>query len=137
MGLGVILTILVPSFVAIGIAIYSSKQTTKEVNRQIASMQQNSEREVKQLKELAQLGIEALNIKLDMELIQRTLMAQQADEEREGMQRIMSTNHLTFQDLGKREFESKQPERNHKYTMAFIQELKKLSERLEGLRKQL
>ena len=64
-------------------------------------------------------------------------MAQQADEERKGMQQIMSSNQITFQDLGLRDFESKQPERNLKYTKAFIQELEKLSERLNELKKQL
>ena len=122
----------------------SSKDTDRKIaameegtSKQIAAMRENAEKEVNQLKELAQLEIEALTIKLDMELIQRQLMAQQADEERKSMQQIMSSNQTTFQDLGLREFESKQPERNLKYTKAFIQELKKLSERLEGLKEQL
>ena len=140
-------TILSP-IIAVGLAWWAVRSSSKDTDRkiaamndgtskQIAAMRENAEKEVNQLKELAQLEVEALTLKLDMELIQRQLMAQQAEEERKGMEQIMNIPHLTFQELGKRDFESKQPERNLKYTKAFIQELKKLSERLEGLKKQL
>lgn len=140
-------TILSP-IIAVGLAWWAVRSSSKDTDRkiaamnegtskQIAAMRENAEKEVNQLKELAQLEVEALTLKLDMELIQRTLIAQQADEEREELKRIMDSNSLTFQDLGLRDFESKQPERNHKYTMAFIQELKKISERLAALKKQL
>lgn len=129
-------TILSP-IIAVGLAWWAVRSSSKDTDKKIAAIKESSEREINQLKELAQLEVEAFTLKLDMELIQRQLMAQQADEERKGMQQIMSSNQITFQDLGLREFESKQPERNLKYTKAFIQELEKLSERLNELKKQL
>lgn len=129
-------TILSP-IIAVGLAWWAVRSSSKDTDKKIAAIKESSEREINQLKELAQLEVEALTLKLDMELIQRQLMAQQAEEERKGMEQIMNIPHLTFQELGKRDFESKQPERNLKYTKDFIQELKKLSERLEGLKKQL
>ena len=129
-------TILSP-IIAVGLAWWAVRSSSKDTDKKIAAIKKSSEREINQLKELAQLEVEALTLKLDMELIQRQLMAQQADEERKGMQQIMSSSRIAFQDLGLRDFESKQPERNLKYTKDFIQELKKLSERLEGLKKQL
>lgn len=129
-------TILSP-IIAVGLAWWAARSSSKDTDKKIAAIKESSEREINQLKELAQLEVEALTLKLDMELIQRQLMAQQADEERKGMQQIMSSNRKTFQDLGLRDFESKQPERNLKYTKAFIQELEKLSERLNALKKQL
>lgn len=129
-------TILSP-IIAVGLAWWAARSSLKDTDKKIAAIKESSEREINQLKELAQLEVEALTLKLDMELIQRQLMAQQADEERKGMQQIMSSNRKTFQDLGLRDFESKQPERNLKYTKAFIQELEKLSERLNALKKQL
>lgn len=129
-------TILSP-IIAVGLAWWAVRSSSKDTDKKIAAIKESSERGINQLKELAQLEVEALTLKLDMELIQRQLMAQQADEERKGMQQIMSSNQITFQDLGLRDFESKQPERNLKYTKAFIQELEKLSERLNELKKQL
>lgn len=129
-------TILSP-IIAVGLAWWAVRSSSKDTDKKIAAIKKSSEREINQLKELAQLEVEALTLKLDMELIQRQLMAQQADEERKRMQQIMSSNLITFQELGLRDFESKQPERNLKYTKAFIQELKNLSERLNALKKQL
>lgn len=129
-------TILSP-IIAVGLAWWAVRSSSKDTDKKIAAIKKSSEREINQLKELAQLEVEALTLKLDMELIQRQLMAQQAEEERQGMEQIMNIPHLTFQELRKRDFESKQPERNLKYTKAFIQELEKLSERLNALKKQL
>lgn len=129
-------TILSP-IIAVGLAWWAVRSSSKDTDKKIAAIKERSEREINQLKELAQLEVEALTLKLDMELIQRQLIAQQAEEERKGMEQIMNIPHLTFQELGKRDFESKQPERNLKYTKAFIQELEKLSERLNALKKQL
>lgn len=129
-------TILSP-IIAVGLAWWAVRSSSKDTDKKITAIKKSSEREINQLKELAQLEMKALTLKLDMELIQRRLMAQQAEEERKGMEQIMNIPHLTFQELGKRDFESKQPERNLKYTKAFIQELEKLSERLNALKKQL
>lgn len=81
--------------------------------------------------------METLSLKLDMELIQRAIIAQQANEERNSMQQIMSSNQITFQELGLRKFESEQPARNLKYTTAYIQELKRLSAKLDDIKKNL
>lgn len=129
-------TILSP-IIAVCLAWWAVRSSSKDTDKKIAAIKKSSEREINQLKELAQLEVEALTLKLDMELIQRQLMAQQAEEERQGMEQIMNIPHLTFQELRKRNFESKQPERNLKYTKDFIHELEKLSERLNELKKQL
>ena len=129
-------TILSP-IIAVGLAWWAVRSSSKDTDKKIAAIKESSESGINQLKELSQLEVEALTLKLDMELIQRQLMAQQADEERKGMQQIMSSSQETFQNMRLREFESKQPERNLKYTKAFIQELEKLSERLNELKKQL
>lgn len=129
-------TILSP-IIAVGLAWWAVRSSSKDTDKKIAAIKESSEREINQLKELAQLEVEAFTLKLDMELIQRQLMAQQAEEERKRMQQIMSSSQETFRNMGLREFESKQPERNLKYTKAFIQELEKLSERLNALKKQL
>lgn len=129
-------TILSP-IIAVLLAWCAAKSSSKETNKQIAAMQENTEKEIKQLKELATLEVEALSLKLDAELIQKSLIAQQADEERKGLNDVMSINDLTFQDISLRRFESQQPERNHKYMMAYLQELKKFSQRLNQIKQQI
>lgn len=129
-------TILSP-IIAVGLAWWTVKSSTKDTDKKITAIRESSEKEINQLKELSQLELETLSLKLDMELIQRQLMAQQADEERKGMQEIMNCNLTDFQDLRLRKFKSEQPERDRRYTMAFIQELNNLKQRLDGLKKQL
>lgn len=123
--------------IAVILAWWTVRSGSKDTDKKIAAIKDRSEKEINQLKRLVQLEVEALSLKLNMELIQRTLMAQQANEERISMQQIMSSNQLTFQDLGLRKFESEQPARNLKYTTAYIQELKMLSARLDDIKKNL
>ena len=76
-------TILSP-IIAVGLAWWTVRSSSKDTDKKIAAIKESSEREINELKELAQLEVEALTLKLDMELIQRQLMAQQAEEERGG-----------------------------------------------------
>ena len=129
-------TIISP-IIAVFLAWWTVRSSSKDTDKKIAAIKEWSEKEINQLKKLSQLEVETLSLKLDMELIQRTIIAQQANEERNSMQQIMSSNQITFQDLGLRKFESEQPARNLKYTTAYIQELKRLSAKLDDIKKNL
>lgn len=129
-------TIISP-IIAVFLAWWTVKSSSKDTDKKIAAIKEWSEKEINQLKKLSQLEVETLSLKLDMELIQRAIIAQQANEERNSMQQIMSSNQITFQELGLRKFESEQPARNLKYTTAYIQELKRLSAKLDDIKKNL
>lgn len=129
-------TIISP-IIAVFLAWWTVRSSSKDTDKKIAAIKEWSEKEINQLKKLSQLEVETLSLKLDMELIQRAIIAQQANEERNSMQQIMSSNQITFQELGLRKFESEQPARNLKYTTAYIQELKRLSAKLDDIKKNL
>ena len=129
-------TIISP-IIAVFLAWWTVRSSSKDTDKKIAAIKEWSEKEINQLKKLSQLGVETLSLKLDMELTQRAIIAQQANEERNSMQQIMSSNQITFQELGLRKFESEQPARNLKYTTAYIQELKRLSAKLDDIKKNL
>ena len=129
-------TIISP-IIAVFLAWWTVRSSSKDTDKKIAAIKEWSEKEINQLKKLSQLEVETLSLKLDMELIQRAIIAQQANEERNSVQQIMSSNQITFQELGLRKFESEQPARNLKYTTAYIQELKRLSARLDDIKKNL
>ena len=129
-------TILSP-IIAVVIAIWASRSSAKETAKEIAVMQENTEKEIQRLKELAELQAEALALKVEMELIYNSLAAQQADEERNELKRVMDINQLTFREMALREFESKKSERNHKYMMTYLQELKKISVRLSQIKQHI
>ena len=129
-------TIISP-IIAVFLAWWTVRSSSKDTDKKIAAIKEWSEKEINQLKKLSQLEVETLSLKLDMELIQRAIIAQQANEERSSVQQIMSSNQITFQELGLRKFESEQPARNLKYTTAYIQELKRLSAKLDDIKKNL
>ena len=123
--------------IAVLLAWWTVRSGANGTAKELAAMQENTEKEIKQLKELVTLEIEAISLKLDAELIQKSLVAQQADEERRELNEIMNINQLTFQDFALKGYESRKPERNHRFTMAYLQELKKLSQRLNQIKQQI
>ena len=128
---------IISTIISVFLAWWTVRSSSKDTDKKIAAIKEWSEKEINQLKKLSQLEVETLSLKLDMELIQRAIIAQQANEERNSVQQIMSSNQITFQELGLRKFESEQPARNLKYTTAYIQELKRLSAKLDDIKKNL
>ena len=58
-------TILSP-IIAVGLAWWAVRSSSKDTDKKIAAIKESSERGINQLKELAQLEVEALTLKLDM-----------------------------------------------------------------------
>lgn len=129
-------TILSP-IIAVLLAWWTSRSSAKESARQIAVMQENTSKEVEHLQQLAKIQVETIAINLEMQTISNSLIAQQADEERKGLQEVMRINDFTFRDIELKRFESQKPERDHKYTMAYLKELKQLSQRLNQIKQQI
>lgn len=117
------LSSLLLSVVAIFIAIWSSRNTSKEATRQIEG-----------IKELAKLQIEALSIGLDMEMKRYQVQAQKADEEREIMSDLQSSHQMQARELMMQEFEAGKPMRELHYHAMYMQELRGISKRLEQLK---
>lgn len=126
-------TILSP-IVAVVLAWLTSRSSAKAATRQIAIMQENTEKEIKILKELAELQIEALSLEIEMEMAKNRIIVQQAAEERSAMKQILDIHLLDFRDLALQEYQGKQPERNHKYLTAYLVELDRLNKKLSQVK---
>ena len=138
------LSTLLLSVVAIFIAIYSSRKTSKDATRQIESIKrlsqqtiENTTREIESVKELAKLQIKALAIELDMKMTKHKVLAQKANEERKEMNNIQSFNQTEARDMMMKNFQMDQPFRDLKYHSMYIQELRDISKRLEQLKETL
>ncbi len=128
-------TILSP-IVAVVLAWLTSRSSAKATTRQIAIMQENTEKEINILKELAELQIEALSLEIEMEMTKNRIVVQQAAEERSDMKRILDIHLLDFRDLALQEYRGKQPERDHKYLTAYLNELERLNKKLSQIKQQ-
>lgn len=133
------------SVVAISIAIWSSRNTSREATRQIESIKElsrqtieNTTKEIESVKELARLQIEAQSIELDMEIKRYLVQVQKVDEERKKMSDIQQNTYSTqFRELMMQDFEAERPLRELRYLSSYIQELREISKRLEQLKNYL
>ena len=132
------------SVVAIVIAIWASRKTSKEATRQIESIKElsrqtieNTTKEVESIKELAKLQIDALTIQMDMEVTKYGVQAERANEERKALNSIQQMNHMDIREMMMKDYQAEQPQRDLKYHAMYIQGLREISKRLEQLKADL
>lgn len=132
------------SIVAIGIAIYSARKTSKDATRQIESIKDltkqtidNTTKQVESIKELAKLQIEALTIQLDVEMTKYGVQAERANEEKKEMDGILRMNHIDIRDIMIKKFQAQQPQRDLHYLNMLMKELLEVNKRLEQLKAKL
>lgn len=138
------LSSLLLSVVAIGIAIYSARKTSKDATRQIESIKElskqtidNTIKEVDSIKDLARMQIEALTIEMDMEMAKYGVQAERANEERKALSGIQQMNHLDVRDMMMKDYQAEQPLRDMKYIARLMEELRGINRRLEQLKADL
>lgn len=138
------ITTILLSVVAIGIAIYSTRKTSKEATRQIEEMKnltqqtiENTSKEVESIKELAKLQIEAMLTEMDMEMAQYNIQAKRSSEERDEMDNINRITQSIFRESAFKDFEAKRPQRDVQYTLEYLRELKRIKNRLEQIKSKM
>ena len=112
--------------IAVLIAIWVIKSSTKDNAKQIES-----------IKSLAKLQIEALATEIELESAKNKIVAQQAEEERTELNRILSINQIDFRDMALKEYDAKKADRNFKYTRAYLHELNRLNNKLLKIKQQI
>ena len=132
------------SGVAIGIAIYSSRKTSKEATRQIESIKEltrqsidNTTKEVESIKELAKLHIKALAIDLDMKVAKHDVLKLRAGVEKEKMDDVKRTYSTQGRESIMNDFQIEKPSRDLKYHSMYLQKLGEISKQLEQLKDNL
>lgn len=132
------------SVVAIIIAIYSARKTSKDATRQIESIKNlttqtidNTTKQVDSIKELAKLQIEALTIQLDVEMTKYSVQAERAKEEKEAMSSIQNNPYMDFREMEMQKYQAQQPQRDLHYLNMLMKELLEVNKRLEQLKAKL
>ena len=129
-------TILSP-IIAILIAVWAIRSSAKDTDRKIKAMRESTAEEVEKLSQLADLQVQALALELELEQVRNRIAAQQAAEESEESRSIFSCNQLDFRAMMKANFEMRKPQRDSKYLTAYIQQLNRLSGKLNEIKQQL
>ena len=132
------------SVVAIGIAIYSARKTSKDATRQIESIKNlttqtidNTTKQVDSIKELAKLQIDALTIQLDVEMTKYSVQAERANEERREISGIQQIYQMDFREMEMKKYQANQPQRDLRYLTMLMKELQGVNQRLEQLKSKL
>jgi len=110
------------SAVAILIAIWSSRQTSKEATRQIES-----------IKELARIQIETSIKQVELEIERNILMAKQAQQEWNGIEEISNSNMASIGEwkrLVTQQFYQEKPKRDYELYRGFITNLQDIKKNL-------
>lgn len=110
------------SAVAILIAIWSSRQTSKEATRQIES-----------IKELARIQIETSIKQVELEIERNILMAKQAQQEWNGIEEISNSNMASIGEwkrLVTQQFYQEKPKRDYEQYRGFITNLQDIKKNL-------
>lgn len=112
------------SVVAIGIAIYTSRRTSKDATRQIES-----------IKKLAQLQIESTIKQVEMEIEKNQMQIDLAMQEIQGIKRIdesVLANIVDYREQQVKDFNEKRPERIYN---VYLEHTRNLNLILENLKK--
>lgn len=129
-------TILSP-IIAVMIAVWTSRNSAKDTDRKLAQMRESTEQEIKSIKQLAKLQIEASIIELDKELSKSSTLVEQANEEAIERRKCEEDRIQVFKELALKEFEARQSERNYKYARMYLEKLNTLRKRFDELQKQI
>ena len=83
------------------------------------------------------LIVVALATEIELESAKNKIVAQQAEEERTELNRILSINQIDFRDMALKEYDAKKADRNFKYTRAYLHELNRLNNKLLKIKQQI
>lgn len=132
-------TILSP-IIAIIIAVVAIYFSSKDTNKKIAAIEETTEKQIKSIKELSRLTIEASLKQVDLECGKYLYIAKLAQLEKDGMDEIMNSGLAHFMEWREnaiKDFQNKKPERDFELTMRFIKQLEEFKQRLEDSLKNL
>lgn len=134
--------------VAIVIAIWSSRQTSKDATRQIESIKQLAENQidlirvqldtVESIKRLAEIQVEVMRVKIESEVQKNKLLTQQAREEWQKIENIRKTQFgRTYEDEERRKLAEERPRKQIEFYDTCIQNLNEISRKLAKLEEKL
>ena len=132
-------TILSP-IIAVAIAIWASRSSAKDTAKQIAALEESTKKQVESIKTLSKRQIEALIKQVELEIEKNQLLANQAKQEWEGIERINKSpfaNQVQWRNEAMRQLQEKKPERDYQLYCKFINDLETIKQGLLANKKKL
>ena len=134
--------------VAIIIAIWSSRQTSKDATRQIESIKQLEKKQIdligvqsktaESIKRLTEIQIEAKLRQIEVEIQRNKLLGQQVREEWQEIENIRKPQlGRAFEDDMKRKLVEQRPRKQMEFYDTYIQNLNEISDKLAKLKEKL
>ena len=134
--------------VAIIIAIWSSRQTSKDATRQIESIKQLEKKPIdligvqsktaESIKRLTEIQIEAKLRQIEVEIQKNKLLGQQVREEWQEIENIRKPQlGRAFEDDMKRKLVEQRPRKQMEFYDTYIQNLNEISDKLAKLKEKL
>ena len=132
-------TILSP-IIAVVIAILASRSSAKYTAKQIAALEESTKKQVESIKALSKRQIEASIKQVELEIEKNQLLANQAKQEKEGIDKINNSEmaYLSeWRNLELRKFHENKPERDYQLYSKFIKDLETIKQGLLANKKKL
>ena len=134
--------------VAIIIAIWSSRQTSKDATRQIESIKQLEKKQIdligvqsktaESIKRLTEIQIEAKLRQIEVEIQKNKLLGQQVREEWQEIENIRKPQlGRAFEDDMKRKLVEQRPRKQMEFYDTYVQNLNEISDKLAKLKEKL
>lgn len=135
-----LVAIIIALIVPIGVAIWTVRSSAKDTAKQIAALEENTTKQIESIKELSRLQIDATIKQVELEIEKNLLLATQAKQEWEGLNKIihsgMSSNNAWTEGV-KKEFQESKPERDYHLYSKFIKDLEAIKQSLEVNKKEM
>ena len=132
-------TILSP-ILAVLIAWWMSRSSAKDTAKQIAALEESTNKQIESVKALSRQMIESSINHVELEIEKNLLLARQAQQEWEGIDSINNSGmaHMSeWKVLTMQQFQEKKPERDYELYSKFINDLESIKRNLVESKKKL
>lgn len=131
-------TILSP-ILAVLIAWWMSKSSAKDTAKQIAALEESTNKQIESVKALSRQMIESSINQVELEIEKNLFLAKQAQQEWEGIKSIKEDGipSIEWQNLVMKDFQDKKPERDYKLYSKFIKDLESIKKGLVDSKRKL
>ena len=135
-----IIAIIIALIVPIAVAIWTVRSSAKDTAKQIAALEKSTTKQIESIKDLARLQMDASIKKVELEIEKNLFLAQQAQQEMEGIRNINQSGmaHISaWKDGVTRQWYENKPERDYHLYNKFIKDLNSIKKGLESNKKKL
>ena len=132
-------TILSP-IIAVAIAWWMSRSSAKDTAKQIAALEESTTKQVESIKALSKQMIEASIKQVELEIEKNQLLAKQAMQEWEEIDKINNSgmaSQVQWKEIRMQQFREQKPERDYHLYSKFIKDLETIKKGLLANKKKL